>query len=80
MEHNWVVIGTKGSLSRIFYEASVVHQEGHLISHLVVIAKPDPADDMGGQIKQNVKNPPIFQTLKIVASSKMRNAEGNKSR
>jgi hypothetical protein len=55
--HGWVVSGTKGSLSRLFYEASVLHGEQDLMCKLAVLAKPDPADDMGGQIK-HYKNPP----------------------
>ena len=51
MVHGWYVSGTKGSLTRLVYEASVLHTEGHLIHHLVFLAKPAPADALAGQIK-----------------------------
>ena len=58
IKSGWIISGTKGSLQRLVFDANTIHGEGHLLKDLVFMQKPDPADDMGGMIKDYMKNPP----------------------
>jgi hypothetical protein len=58
LKGGWTISGTQGSLTRFVYDASTHHQEGDLLKKLEYRPKRDPADDVGGEVKNYFTNPP----------------------